>query len=145
MIGDIFVIRFANKDDIVGIMAFIDEYWHKGHIVGKKRKLFEFQHCWGDEVSFVISENEGKITGILGYIPYDNDHRDVTLAIWKTIKTEDTMLGIKILTYLRENGNVRRISAPGINPKTIAVYQFLGLNTGVMKHWYRLQDRKSVV
>ncbi len=137
------MIRFADKDDIVNIMSFIDEYWHKGHIMSREKKLFEFQHCWGNEVSFVISESEGKITGILGYIPYDNYQRDVTLAIWKTIKTEDTMLGIKILTYLRENGNVRKISAPGINPKTIAMYEFLGLNTGVMKHWYRLQDRSD--
>ena len=58
----------------------------------------------------------------------------------KTNKTEDTMQGIKILSFLRENGNVRTISAPGINPKTIPIYKFLGLGTGKMKQWYRLRD-----
>lgn len=134
------MIRFANENDIPRIMFFIDEYWRKGHILSRDRNFFEFQHCWGNEVSFVISETEGKITGILGFIPYDQENRDVTLAIWKTVKTKDTMLGIGILNYLRENGNVRAISAPGINPDTTVIYKFLGLETGVMKHWYRLRD-----
>lgn len=134
------IIRFANESDIPDIMTFIDEYWRKGHILSRDRKLFEFQHCWENEVSCVISESEGKITGILGFIPYGQDNRDVMLAIWKTVKTEDPMQGIRLLNYLRENGNVRTISAPGINPETIVIYKFLGLNTGIMCHWYRLRD-----
>lgn len=134
------MIRFANENDIPDIMTFIDDYWRKGHILSRDRKLFEFQYCWEKEVSFVISGTEGKITGVLGFIPYDQENRDVTLAIWKTVKTKNTMLGISILNYLRENGNVRTLSAPGINPKTIAIYKFLGLGTGIMRHWYRLRD-----
>ena len=50
------------------------------------------------------------------------------------------MQGINILSYLRENGDVRTISAPGINPKIVPIYKYLGLETGKMKQWYRLRE-----
>ena len=134
------MIRFAEKKDISAIMKFIDEYWNKDHIMSRDRNLFEFQHKWGDEISFVLSEKDDEITGVLGFIPYSSKNRDITLAIWKTNKTEDTMQGINILSFLREKGDVRTISAPGINSKTIPIYKFLGLETGKMKQWYRLRN-----
>ena len=133
------MIRFAKADDIPDIMCFIEKYWRKNHIMSRDRRLFEFQHKWGEEVSFVISEKDGDITGLLGYIPYSGKNRDITLAIWKTTKTEETMQGINMLTFLQKNGDVRTIAAPGINPKTRSIYKFLGLNTGKMKQWYRLR------
>lgn len=139
-------IRFAKYEDIPALMDFIDTCWKKGHIMGKNRKLFEFQHLWGEEISFVMAEEGGQIKGVLGFIPYDNSSRDVTLAIWKTVKTSDTMLGIHILEFLRKNGDVKSVSAPGINSRTISIYQFLGMNTGRMEHWYRLKkcDRYKI-
>lgn len=140
------MIRFADVGDIGPIMEFIDRYWRKNHIMARDRELFEFQHLWvadntgNKEVSFVISEDSGAINGLLGFIPYDSNHRDITLAIWKTIKSKDTMLGVNMMRYLRENGKVRSINAPGINRKTIPIYQFLGYHTGVMLHWYRLNS-----
>ncbi len=132
------MIRFANIEDVPRIMNFIDIYWCKGHIMSRNRRLFDFQHQWDQETAFVISETNREITGILGYIPYGRSDRDITLAIWKTIKTNETMLGIHIFNFLRENADAHTISAPGINPKTIPTYKFLGMHTGKMKHWYRL-------
>lgn len=134
------MIRFAKDSDVPAIMTFIDKYWRKDHIMSRDRELFEFQHKWENEISFVISEKDDTITGILGYIPYGRVNRDVTLAIWKTNKTEDAMQGINILSFLRENGDIHKLSAPGINPRTISAYNFLGLRTGKMKYWYRLRD-----
>lgn len=134
------MIRFAKESDIPVIMEFINKYWKTNHIMSRDRKLFEFQHKWNDEISFVLSEHDNTINGILGYIPYDKENRDVTLAIWKTNKTAETMQGVNILSFLRENGSIHTVSAPGINPKTISIYKFLGLGTGKMKQWYRLRD-----
>lgn len=136
------MIRFAEYDDIPGIMEFIDKYWKKDHIMSKDRSLFEFQHVWGTETSFVISEMDGEINGLLGYIPYGASNRDVMLAIWKAKKTTDTMLGIKILEFLRNSLGIKSVSAPGINPRTRTIYQFLGLETGQMKQWYRLHPAR---
>lgn len=137
---EILMIRFAKAEDIPNIMNFIDKYWCKNHIMSYNRDLFEFQHKWEEEISFVISEIDGNINGLLGYIPYDNKNRDITLAIWKTRKTKETMQGINILIFLRNNGDVKSIAAPGINPETIPIYKFLGLKTGKMKHWFRLRN-----
>ncbi len=137
------MIRFANNDDIPNIMTFIDEYWRRKHIISRDRKMFEFQYKWEDEISFVLSEKDGVITGLLGYIPYCKDDRDITLAIWKTNKTDETMQGVNILSFLRKYGSVRTVSAPGINPKTVPVYKFLGLETGKMKQWYRLRNMQE--
>lgn len=146
------MIRFAKAEDIPAIMKFIDEHWRKGHIMSRDRTLFEFQHCWDDEVSFVISETDGILTGILGYIPYakaknnknknvknEKNKRDVTTAIWKTLKTSETMQGINMFSFLREHGDIRAVASPGINPKTIAVYKFFDFETGKMRQWYRLR------
>ena len=68
--------------------------------MSRNRRLFDFQHQWDQETAFVISETNREITGILGYIPYGRSDRDITLAIWKTIKTNETMLGIHIFNFL---------------------------------------------
>lgn len=135
------MIRFAEYNDIPRIMRFIDEHWKKDHILSRDRKLFEFQHVWVEEVSFVLSETaQGELDGILGYIPYDSNDRDVMLAVWKTLKTEDAMLGVKILQFLQGDPRVKELSAPGINSKTQSIYRFLGIRTGKMRHWYRLRQ-----
>lgn len=133
------MIRFAREKDIPVIMEFINDYWKNNHIMSRDRVLFEFQHKWGNEISFILSESDERITGILGYIPYGRNDRDVTFAIWKTNKTEDTMQGIDMLSFLRKKGDIRSVSAPGINLKTIPIYKFLGFETGKMKQWYRLR------
>ena len=132
------MIRFANKEDIPRIMRFLGSHWKKDHILSYNRDLFEFQHFWEDEVTFVISDTEQGMNGILGFIPYDKRKRDVMLVTWKALKTDDAFLGIDMLEYLRRNSDIRTVSSPGINPKTIPIYQFLGFETGVMKQWYRL-------
>lgn len=133
------MIRLANENDIPHIMEFIDKYWRHNHILSKNRIIFEFQYKWDNEISFVVSEQNEEITGVLGFIPYDSHNRDITLALWKTNKTNDTMQGIKLLSFLREDENVKTVSCPGINPKTIPIYKFLGLHTGKMEQWYRLR------
>ena len=48
------MIRFAKDSDVPAIMTFIDKYWRKNHIMSRDKELFEFQHKWGNEISFVI-------------------------------------------------------------------------------------------
>lgn len=134
------MIRFAEEKDIPSIMRFINDYWRENHILSRDRTLFEFQHKWETEISFVLSEKDNKIIGILGYIPYGKHNRDVTLAIWKVVKNKEPFQGLKLLSFLRKNGNIRSVSSPGINPEvTIPIYNLLGLETGKLKQWYRLR------
>jgi len=149
------LIRFATKDDIPAIMEFIDEYWKKGHILATDKEFFNYEMTDPDGVHFVISENDdGKINGIEGFIPYGydaNEKRDVMTVVWKVIQTENKsekdgspMLGINILNYIVNNTNSRFVASPGINTKTIPLYKFLGYHTGTMKHFYRLGNQNEL-
>lgn len=134
------MIRFAKEEDVRNIMHFIDKYWSKGHILSVNNELFFFQHKYGDEISFVLSTNEDdEINGLLGYIPYGSEERDIMLALWKALPSDTPMLGVRMLQFIMRNVNARIIAAVGINPQTtIKLYKFLGYKTGKMSHWYRL-------
>lgn len=134
------MIRFANKNDIDGIMEFIDTYWKKGHILGSNRKFFEYEHLLTDgDVTYVISEQEHKINAILGYIPYGKNHRDVMTVMWKVNHTVEPSLGLELFKYLKDNGDVRIMASPGSNPKLKELYHYLGYSFGKMIQWYRLR------
>lgn len=137
-------IRFAKHDDIAAIMRFLDENWKKDHILARDEEYFAYQHVYGEEVSYVLAVGEqGEILGTLGYIPYGQAQRDVMTVMWKVLHTSDSMLGVKLLQYLIDEGNVRSVSSPGINKKTVGIYQFLGYHVGMMKHWYRLRRQEQ--
>ncbi len=134
------MIRFANTSDVDDIMKFIDLEWKKNHILGTNKNFFYYEHKIDDEVTYVISrdDNTNNINAILGYIAYGKNNRDVMLVMWKALHTANPTIGIDLLLYLKENGDVRIIASPGINKKTIGIYKYLGYETGVMEHWYRL-------
>lgn len=137
------IIRFAEYKDIPKIMQYINEHWKNGHILSKDRELFEWQYINYDKLNFVIGiDKNDKIYGILGFIPYaENNEKDIALALWKAIPYKGhTFLGLELFDFLIENQDYRCILCTGINMKTTAkIYQYLGMETGVMKQWYRLR------
>ena len=139
------MIRFAKEADIDRIMAFIDTYWKKGHILGTNREFFKYEHLLDEGVTYVISENDsGTIEAILGYIPYAKQHRDVMTVMWKANHTAEPFLGIKLFNFLKANGDVRIMASPGSNPNLKRFYDSLRYPFGKMNHWYRLNRKKDV-
>ena len=133
------MIRFATPNDAPKIMKFIDDYWKKNHILARDEKFFRYFYQDGENLNFVIAEDEIAVNAILGFVPYANTNRDVLLALWKANHTSDPLLGMKLLDYLNKNGDTNILACVGINPKTtIPLYEYLGYKTGKMKHWYRL-------
>lgn len=138
------MIRKAKKNDIQAIMSFIDTYWRKGHILGNNTDFFAYEHLYGEEVTYIISESDmGEIEAIIGYIPYGKENRDVMTVMWKVHKASSPMIGIQLLEYLIEKCDVRIAASPGINPDTIAIYNFLHYPTGIMKQYYRLNKEQQ--
>lgn len=137
------MIRKAMSEDIPFIMEFIDDYWKKNHILSRDTELFDFQYVWGDEVCFIISlDNQSKLNGVLGYIPYDKDDRYIALALWKALTVDDDpMLGIRLLEFIMEDKGTKEIVVPGININTFRIYKYFKFETGKMQHWYRLSRR----
>ena len=135
-------VRFARFEDIPSIMKFIDIYWRKNHILSIDRKLFDWQYVNNNKVSIVLGINEEGIQGMLGYVPYGNgDDKDIVLALWKANNTEP-FLGIKLLVFLQKNENYRTMFCNGINMATTKqIYEAMGLQTGCLKQWYRLNKK----
>ena len=156
------VIRMAVYEDIPAIMRFIDQYWKKGHILATNRELFEWQYTNDKIVNMVIGvDHEDHIQGILGFIPYHSgSDKDLALALWKANHVK-SLLGIRLLSYLKKEVQHRNIVCTGINLETTSkIYTQMGMKIGTMTQWYRLAsvedykvarvtqreiDRKSVV
>lgn len=138
------MIRFANINDIESIMLFIEESWRHGHILGNNRKFFEYEHLLPEGVTYVISEDENnRINGILGYIPYGINERDIMTVMWKANQDTNSFLGLELFQFLKDNGNIRIIASVGCNPKLRGLYQYMGYIFEKMPQWYRLAPQKS--
>lgn len=138
------MICFATKDDIPEIMAFIEENWKRGHILGNDRDFFDYEFLDGTNVNFAVSRDEReRINGIEGFISYGKRRRDVCPVMWKVIKSNNPTLGIELLDYIIQNADVRSVMSPGINTKTIPIYRYMGIATGIMTQWYRLNPCKT--
>ncbi len=133
------MIRFATKDDIEKLMKFINDNWKANHILARDRDFFEYEHCEGENVNFVISlDDNGNINGMQGFIPYGKHHRDITKNLWKALKSNTPRLGFKILRFLIDNSDARTVASIGSNPKTLNVYRHMGFHVGELVQWYRL-------
>lgn len=137
------MIRFAEEKDIKDIMSFIDTYWKKGHILGNNQKFFEYEHLLPEGVTYVLSEEKGKINAILGYIPYGKTNRDIMTVMWKANHTAHASLGLELFKYLKDNADVRIMASPGSNPRLEGLYRYLGYEFGKMIQWYRLRPAES--
>ncbi len=133
------MISFAQKDDIDEIMVFIDKEWRKGHILAKNKTFFEWMYSKEDRVDFVISKNGGVIDGILGFVPYDKSNAQISLTIWKALKSANGMIGISMLAFIENELKPRLIASPGVNPATTtAIYRYFKYEVNKMQHYYRL-------
>ena len=136
-------IRFATEQDIPAVMKFIDTHWKKGHILGNNEELFRYEWLRGGKVSVAIALDGEDIVGMEGFIPYGEKNRDIMMTLWKVIKTGNPLLGMAILDFIKNNADAKTISSPGINAKTVELYQYLGYETGKMTQWYRLNPQIS--
>ena len=140
------MIRFATKSDIENLMNFIYYNWRKNHILSINRSFFEYEHCDGEKVNFVISlDKDNNINGMQGFIPYGKKHRDITKNLWRALKCEIPHLGSKILEFLIQNSDARTVASIGSNPKTLSIYNRIGFHVGELSQWYRLCPINSYV
>ena len=139
------MITFATTRDTGDIMDFIDREWRKGHILARDRAFFTWMYApAGDgRVNFVISRNEnGEIDGLLGFIPYDREGKQISLALWKALKSAGGMVGMGMLAFLEKELQPQAIATPGVNPGTTgAIYKYFKYAVGKMDHRYRSADR----
>ena len=141
LIFDKLSISIASFIDGIEIMSFINSEWKEGHILARDEDFFIYEHHNKNQINFVISKNSrGRINGVLGFIPSAlGEVSDVCTVIWKVSKnSQNPILGIQLLQFLKKKIDIRTILSVGINKKTIGIYKYLGFFIGTLKHYVLL-------
>lgn len=138
-------IRLATYDEIPKVMAFIDKYWKKGHIMSINRELFEYEYYDGNNVHMVIAIDRftDEIEAIFGYIScsYTNKEKyDIWGSMWKVNETHDnlSLLGIELAKRVYTLSGCRYQIGNGANPNTTIPLRklFFKEKTARMKQFY---------
>lgn len=134
-------IRRAVYEDIPKIMQFIDVHWKKDHILARDRNFFEWQFVDRGKVNFYIAIENGKICAIDSFILYnDLESPDMTGSIWKAVRCEDPMIGLKINEVMEQTIHPRYCVGTGFSSRTVKFHKLLGHTVIKMDHFYRLND-----
>jgi len=134
-------IRLANTNDISQIMMFINDHWKENHILARDKAFFTYEHQDIDTINYVISLEDNKINGILGFIKYSENNSDIATVLWKTLKSDARpMLGVELLQFLRRQEGYNMVFSPGINKKTIGIYNYLGIYTNHLNQFLIIND-----
>jgi hypothetical protein hcinC1_04075 len=128
------MIEYMKELDKEIFLKFLEENWNINHIYLKDQKYFAYE--FSDNSNFILAKKDNKIVATLGYFDYDNKG-DIWTVIWKNAGKMDD--GLKCLKFLL-NAGYKSVSSCGINKKTIPIYEFLGINTGRLKHFYILNQ-----
>jgi len=137
-----FIVRQAEEKDVPQIIQFIKENWNENHIFVKSMDFFRYMLCDKRGVNVIIAVDSGnKIYGMEGCTFYNSsDMPDSSGMMWRCLKTEDVMLGIKIDKYMQTYQNQKYHFGVGSNPDTTLkiTKKFYKHHVGKMDHFYRL-------
>lgn len=132
-------IRLAAYSEKSAILDFINENWQENHVFVRWPELFDDYHKNGETLNYMIAIDEGKIYGVCGFIYANHEKQpDVWVALWKVIPSGIPSLGMDIINSLRKTLDYRVLSCCGIKKEVKKLYEFLGFQTGTLKHFYRL-------
>ena len=128
------MIKYMEKFEHNDFIEFLKRNWNSNHIYVKDISYFEYE--FSDSSNFVLAYRDNKIVAILGYFEYEKKG-DIFNAIWKNIGKADD--GLKCFQFLLKE-DFKSVSSCGIKKNTIPIYEFLGINTGRLKHYYILNS-----
>ena len=148
-------ISIATINDISDIQSFINTEWKKNHILARDESFFKYEYLYNNQVNFLIAKSDNKILGVLGFIPSEIYKKnelnhiekisDYCATLWKVRKDNIyPSTGLQLLQSLRDLNGMGVLFCVGINKKTLGIYKFLDIHTGIMNHFvminYNLKD-----
>lgn len=146
-----YIIRLANKQDIVNIMNFIKCQWREDHLLAIDKEFFCYEYLMGEDVNFMLAiDIETKeIEGILGFIKssLDLECNDIWGSMWFVKETKENIpfLGVEIFKRLLETTKCRSESGLGLRPQTAVplLKRLLKNRVGKLKHYYQLANLEN--
>lgn len=134
-------IRLAEYAEKKAILDFINVNWQENHVFVRWPELFDDYHKNDNLINYLIAIEDGKIYGVCGFIYANHEKQpDVWVALWKVIPSGSPSLGMDIINSLKSILNYRVLSCCGIKKEVKKIYEFLGFQTGTLKHFYRLNN-----
>lgn len=145
-------IRYAKKEDLALIKAFLAAHWKENHALVVSQELMDFQHLnpiTGD-YNFIIARNKqsNELDALLGFIPayqYDiNLYKDINIwgAIIKVRKdlAKDTAADLAIYLWELYFGieNAHSYGSIGLSGDAIKAYKAMRHFVGVLPQYYIL-------
>lgn len=141
-------IRFCKVTDYDNLIYFIDNYWQKGHIFTKSKRLFDWQHFdkKKERYNFVIAVDKvsNEIHGVIGFIMSSIYDENIEKPIrWGTIwKVRDDVgvkgLGLALKYYFEVNAPAKYVGGLGLSNYSKVINNKLGEQVGKMNLYYIL-------
>jgi len=136
------ILRVAQASELNRITSFLAEHWREDHVFVKSPEILSWQHLDSkrDVLNFVLAEDSGVITGVLGFIPFRKfddslSENTIALAIWKVIENADAGTGVRLLKQLIAWEKPTTTLAIGLSDMVVPIYRALRFSTGVMEHF----------
>lgn len=133
------VVRKADYKDLENIQNFLSREWPL------TREYYEYYHVINGNLMFVIGEGESskKIYGVCGLIITNREKiTNYQLALLLVDKNNNGFNSISLIHYIANKLESKSVSACGVRPKALIIYEFLGYKTGKMNHFYKLADKE---
>lgn len=154
-------LELLSEQSLTAFYQFLEDYWEKGHIFTRSKKLLTWQH-WNQSsrtFNFVIAKDAGtgEVLGILGFIPSEQFHDSNNicwLAIWQVATDKAPLgLGMKLVQFVKQKHKDCIIAAVGLSDTALKLYRAIGYKIGTLNHYvipnptlssYRLCDLSAL-
>lgn len=131
--------RSAEKEKIV---EFMDAHWGSQHPILHRDEYFDYYFRTANEINFAIAIEDEAIYAVCGYIPCNELGDEIWISLWQAAKKKNGV-GLELMSKMLELTGAKKMSCNNIREETQVFYQFLGFETGELKQYYRLGDRKE--
>jgi len=144
------IIYKAKLSELSEIKSFINDNWKEGHIMSQCDELIDWQHKNNSEncYNFWIAKFDNTIVGLIGFIEtnhFDNDLEagDFWLAIWKVTDMAPKGTGLLLLNKVIRDDQFNSCGVVGISKVAKEIYSIMKFKTGVLSHYYVLNNSIS--
>lgn len=129
------IVRQAMVSEMEEIREFLWPEWKM------TRGYYEQFHMAFDRLWFVIGRGEisNSIYGVCGIvITTERDIKEAQLTLLYVAESNDSFSGASLLDYISNKMGFRSVTSCGVRKKVVALYKWLGFETGIMQHFYKL-------
>jgi hypothetical protein len=135
--------------DVPQLMAFIDKYWNKGHILSKNRAVLDWYYGQPEGCDFLLAKRNNEIFAVLGFIDTERFYQSATLApelwlaLWKVRSDAASPgLGLRLILELKKRFPKRAITVLGLSDEAQKIYSLLRYSVFSLSHLFIYNRQK---